>query len=303
MAIRFISDKDYELLKLFFYQSNKIVYSLEEFKNRYSNNDSRLSMIYEIDETNEIAAFLGVFIEKASVNNNKVIACQFVDGLTNPKFRGKGYFKILALKVFDECKNYGCSFIFGFPNKMAYPVWKKLGWVFKENMKIINFYIPTFPLSLFFSKSKITMKIFNLIKKFEKNSDSLSYFTTTKENKDFIIHDLKFFNRKVRDNKQIITIDNVKLVVKFDKSLKVGLISDINDRHTFLSILKKLKTLCFFSGIVRLDFILHPNNTLLRFFDNEKNVSKHTVPVGFWEINKLFDFENFEFNLIDFDTY
>ncbi|MCC6721089.1 MAG: GNAT family N-acetyltransferase [Bacteroidia bacterium] len=304
MAIRFITEKDYASLISFFKISFNINYSIEEFTNRYSNCNSKLSMMYEIDSTNEIAAFLGVFIEKGLINNKRVMVCQFADGLTNPKYRGKGYFKNLALRVYEECKNNGCSFIFGFPNKNAFPVWKKLGWIFKENMHKVNFYIPTYPLSLIYNKSYWpAMKIFRLFKKFESTSESLNLFNTSEYNENSIIHDSEFFKRKICYNKRIIKINNIMMIVKFNKSLQVGLISEISDYKIFLKILRKLKILCLYSGIIRLDFILHPNNYLLQFFNNKKIISKPSVPIGYWDISESNGFDGVNFSLIDFDTY
>jgi GNAT superfamily N-acetyltransferase len=304
MAIRFLSKSDYPRLRKFFRDVRGINYTEDQFIARFEKNDSHLSMIYEIDENNEIAAFLGVFLDYLIFNEKEIKVAQFLDGVSNPAYRGKGYFKELANSVYIECKKEGCHFIYGFPNDLAYPVWKKMGWKFSGNMQSIQFYIPTLPLSL--SKTNyinFSYWIANVIfKDVTIDSVLISKLRMHEVGKYSISRTIENLNSKLRGNKKIIKVDELVLILKFEKSLQVGLVSPISSVSQFRNLLFKLRLICMLTGTLRLDFILSPNDDLLKYFIEIGRYPKSAVPVGFWPILE-FDFEAIKFGYIDFDTY
>ncbi|MBK9419589.1 MAG: GNAT family N-acetyltransferase [Flavobacteriales bacterium] len=79
-------------------------------------------------ETNEPAAFYGVFPTIASIKGDQVIAAQSGDTATHPAHRGKGLFRLLHDRTMELCRLEGIAFVFGFPNEQSYPGFKKFHW-------------------------------------------------------------------------------------------------------------------------------------------------------------------------------
>ncbi|MCI1754012.1 MAG: GNAT family N-acetyltransferase [Flavobacteriales bacterium] len=79
-------------------------------------------------ETNEPAAYYGVFPTLVSQNGEAFVAAQSGDTATHPSHRGKGLFRMLHDLTMELCREEGIAFIFGFPNQNSYPGFKKFNW-------------------------------------------------------------------------------------------------------------------------------------------------------------------------------
>ncbi|MGV9011300.1 MAG: GNAT family N-acetyltransferase [Flavobacteriales bacterium] len=79
-------------------------------------------------ETNEPAAFYGVFPTIVTIEGEQVVAAQSGDTATRPAHRGKGLFRLLHDRTMELCRAEGIAFIFGFPNENSYPGFKKFNW-------------------------------------------------------------------------------------------------------------------------------------------------------------------------------
>lgn len=69
-------------------------------------------------------------------------AIRAVDTATHPDHQGKGIFKMLTLKLVEDCKNDGDDFIFNTPNTQSRPGYLKMGWLDAGRL----------PVRLFFAK-------------------------------------------------------------------------------------------------------------------------------------------------------
>jgi hypothetical protein len=93
-------------------------------------------------------AYYGVFPCIVEFHGQRIFAAQNGDTMTHSKHRGKGLFTILAKRTNELAIQKGVNFIFGFPNKNAYPgLVNKLGWIHKENMKLYKIKFFAFPIA------------------------------------------------------------------------------------------------------------------------------------------------------------
>jgi hypothetical protein len=81
------------------------------------------------DEHGEAAGSVGLLPWQVRYGDRTEIAGQMVDVATSNAHRGRGLFVALADRTRELCESSRVSFLFGFPNEAAYPIWmNKLGY-------------------------------------------------------------------------------------------------------------------------------------------------------------------------------
>lgn len=81
------------------------------------------------DERGDAAGSVGLLPWQVRYGDRTEIAGQMVDVATSNAHRGRGLFVALADRTRQLCESRGVSFLFGFPNEAAYPIWmNKLGY-------------------------------------------------------------------------------------------------------------------------------------------------------------------------------
>ena len=105
-------------------------------------------------------SFYGVFPLIANINGSNLLLSQSGDTMTHSEHLGRGLFISAAKETYSLCVNKGVKGVFGFPSKNSFGTFKKrLGWEFKEHINRYSLFIPTIPISFFFSKHFITKNI------------------------------------------------------------------------------------------------------------------------------------------------
>jgi GNAT superfamily N-acetyltransferase len=98
--------------------------------------------IWIAEKDGEIIGHYAIIPEKVKFHSKVINAAQSVDTVTHPDYRGLGIFPTLANKVYSEARN-RYSLIFGFPSKMAYNGFIRLGWKdlfsISEYNRILNY--------------------------------------------------------------------------------------------------------------------------------------------------------------------
>jgi GNAT superfamily N-acetyltransferase len=81
------------------------------------------------DERGTAAGSVGLLPWRVRYGDRTELAGQMVDVATSNEHRGRGLFVALADRTRELCEASGISFLFGFPNEAAYPIWmNKLGY-------------------------------------------------------------------------------------------------------------------------------------------------------------------------------
>lgn len=81
------------------------------------------------EETDKVAAIYAVFPVHFKIGEEKEIACQSLDTITDVDYRGKGLFINLAKDVYQKAADDGVKLVYGFPNgNSIHGFSKKLDW-------------------------------------------------------------------------------------------------------------------------------------------------------------------------------
>jgi hypothetical protein len=142
--------------------------SLEELNNKYSTGkllEDYIGFCAYFD--GECVAFVGAIPNLIQFENQKILAVQIGDVMTNPKHLRAGLFVKLAKLNFDYCNSLGVKIIYGFPNLKSKPGFKKrLGWKFDDELhcRIVN--INCIPLHSFAIRFSVFDRIVNNFRKF-----------------------------------------------------------------------------------------------------------------------------------------
>lgn len=277
----------------------------KDFVLKKYNNEIACNSWFAYTQDMQPVGFYGLFLAKFKFKDQVITGGQAGDVMTHPSQRGKGLFKKLATHVHNQSKADGIDFIFGFPNPIAYPVWKKLDWQFKENIKIYQLWVFTFPLSVIVSKipgikslyqsysNRVLAKYKTELAKFENSVIS--------KNTGGSLRDSSYITYKNTDITQFISLKQFQAWVKLAKSLWVGDIVS-SSQQPDLQAIKKLKKLAFWLGIPRIDFQISPNTPWDQLLST-KYSSKEGPPIGYLPLNTDVDLQHIKYTFCDFDTF
>jgi GNAT superfamily N-acetyltransferase/N-acetylglutamate synthase-like GNAT family acetyltransferase len=83
--------------------------------------------IWVAESSDGIIGYYAVMPERMKFGSETVTVAQSIDTATHPDYRGLGIFPTLAEKVYSDAQN-RYRFLYGFPSKMAYKGFLRLGW-------------------------------------------------------------------------------------------------------------------------------------------------------------------------------
>lgn len=262
---------------------------------------------------NEPAAFYGVIPMELISNNQKILAAQSANTMTNPKHQRQGLFISLAKKTYDLARDEGIKFIFGFPNASSFPGFqKKLNWNFIDKLNNYDFFVLAPPFSMILSnKNKFFKKYKDYILKFfaSKNQKFNSSFMMDSENDTVVNKNEKYFNYKY-DKKQhkLISSEGMSCWIKIERDLSIGDISfdkNYQDKEKLIllkKLIKKLKRLSFLLGIIRIKTYVSPNSKIDILLSKIKK-PRSGLSIGKVDLEKNIFSENIKFTFSDFDTF
>jgi Acetyltransferase (GNAT) domain len=113
------------------FNNNNDPKNTERLKWMHENNPlkKRYFSVYLDTVLNRPAALYAVFPVIFKSFGKKVNAVQSIDTITDVNYRGMGLFKKLAVDCYNNAKNDGMAFVYGFPNDQSAPgFFKSLGW-------------------------------------------------------------------------------------------------------------------------------------------------------------------------------
>lgn len=294
--------------------------SIERLKKKYNTKIWGAQFIGYIAysrESEEVAAYYGVFPISFKHEGKVVLAAQSGDTMTHSNHRRRGLFVQLAEKTYLLAKEKGVKFIFGFPNDNSFPGFKnKLGWQFEKKMKNYNFIVPTLPVDLVMKKigegslsktrDKYCLKVLSYFM-----SGNIPFVFSTNENYNscVLIKDLNYFRYKHSNNHFVYSYNNkVKLWIKYDGSLVIGDISFDNENCSesiktkiIKEALYRIKLMASFCGIIRIKMYVSPNSNIDKIFKNIKH--RDGLNIGYLDFGSNIPLGKFSFTYSDFDTF
>jgi hypothetical protein len=202
-------------------------YNLDYFSKKFDTHYTGLNFVgylaYHV-ESNEPAAFYGVFPVLIKHKGKTILAAQSGDTITSPKHQRKGLFIFLANLTIELAKDNGVKFIFGFPNENSAPgFYNKLKWEMDHYLLRYYFKTNAFPYSKLFKKIGIIKLYQALIKSITKTYSSGLKLTINNDDDSYMIaRDANYIKYKQFGLNYFATIDGVNFWFKTDNGLHIG---------------------------------------------------------------------------------
>lgn len=203
------------------------------------------------------AAFYGVLPCKLIYKGREIPAAQSADTMTHKDHQGKMLILYPAEKTMQLIRESGIKFVFGFPNKLFYPIQKgRMKW--KETSGIMRYTCKIFTLPL----AKLAKKIPALNPAYQFYVKCiLSLFRTEKillnsvceKDGGGVLRNDDFFFYKTDKIHHFIELSGVKIWLKADIYLWIGDMERM-EKPQAENLLKKLKLLAFFLGADTIQF-------------------------------------------------
>lgn len=257
-------------------------------------------------ESNQPAAFYGVYAHPYVCNEKKYFVVQSGDTMTHKKHTGKGLFTLLAKLTYKLSQENGVSMVYGFPNDNSYPGFtKKLLWTHRDNISLYKLKVTTLPL-LKISKKVNFFNFFyqpylKLINSFFKPNVDSFLNSAIEIDRGGIEHSSVFFSYKKFNGSFIIKVASTHIWIKPDGFLFIGDIEKTS-KAELNEIIKRIKLYAFLIGADVLQFGFSPNAYWNKQF-TKKYSSEKGAAFGYLLFNNDFHIESFEYTQADLDTF
>lgn len=256
---------------------------------------------------NEPAAFYGVFPCFLKYKGQLYYAAQSGDTMTRKEHQGKGLFVALAKETYNYAQNAGVKVVFGFPNENSYPGFvRKLDWHHYEDMYAYLIRVPCLPWirlkTLLGLKDSVQN---NYIQKKLKNLPKGSPFESSTIDETFggVNRDATFVAYKTYSPNYLVSINGKTVWLKHEGMfLLIGDVERCSEEEMEM-IIKKLKSICFWSGIPYLRFHCSPGAYWESFFAAKGKRHERSYAVGYVKWNTDIDMTKVKFTAADNDTF
>lgn len=268
--------------------------------------ESNLGFIAYHIETNEPAAFYGVYSYPVLLDGKKVLAVQSGDTMTHKNHTGKGLFIELAKRTYKLAREKGVELVFGFPNQNSFPGFvNKLNWKHDGYLQQFEFTVFTLPLLKIAKKFKLFKPFYNawltFILLFYKlnRSDTSSSFETKEQ---FCVsHNVDFIRYKSFCGSIVIKIGKHKTWLKPDGFLLIGDI-ETSAENDIKSYVKKLKRFAFLIGADKIIFGTSKNSKWYSKF-SALTTPKESIYFGYCLLDSELPMDRFTYVYADLDTF
>jgi hypothetical protein len=257
-------------------------------------------------ETNEPAAFYGVYSYPISYNGKHYSAVQSGDTMTHVNHGGKGLFTTLAKLTYELAEKNGAQFVFGFPNQNSYPGFvKKLNWVHNESLVTYKIKVMTLPLMKIAKRINLLRGLFNFYfnlicncypPKVSSFNNSASEALNVTVN-----HNTEFVNYKSFNGNRIIKVAGVHVWIKADGFLVIGDIEK-DTQTTPEQFLNAIKKFSFLTGADTLLFNTCKDLYWDKFF-SVKYKAEQGAALGYLNFGSSLPLENLKCVQADLDTF
>jgi hypothetical protein len=268
--------------------------------------EANLGFIAYHVETNEPAAFYGVYSYPVRLNGKSILAVQSGDTMTHRNHTGKGLFIKLARMTYELAQQKGAMFVFGFPNENSYPGFvKKLNWKHDGNVQLFKINVPTLPLLKAAKKIKpfgYFYKIyFKCMASFYLSDEQFFQNSNDTPNSFYVDHNNEFFQYKSFAGNCVVKIAGFKIWIKPDGFLYVGDIEKAAaEKKSYF--LKQLKTFAFLIGADKIIFGASKNSF---WYSELHSILKpeEGIYFGYCDFSNSLPMDRFQYVFGDLDTF
>jgi len=227
------------------------------------------------EETNQPAAYYGVFPVSVIQNGKTILTAQSGDTMTHPAHQGKGLFTKLATLTYELAKAEGVQLVWGFPNKNSYPGFtKKLNWLDNGNLTKFKIKVGSLPFAKLvhkINKNFLSKSYTGICKTTLSNNRSTKFFKENTGDKAFVSRNTDYFDYKnYFTDRFVIETGTYKIWAKVESSLLLGDMF-FKDENDFISSIDQLKSKCRLLGITEIVFICNSDYPYFTWFQKLKN--------------------------------
>ncbi len=302
-----ISLHDFSVMQELFKSAFNLELKYQTFIERFNTGLLGIEVIGYIathKQSNEAAAYYGVFPVKLLINNETAFGAQSGDTMTHVNHRKKGLFLWLARKTLDKCRDNGISMAFGSPNNNSYHgLVNSLNWLHLDNTNSydLKLKVKTIPLAKLALKFGIFKYYLKIAKRFLKPYivETPHQFVNPLIEHPRVSRDANYLQYKRAADKVFIKINTVTAWVKFSDVLWIGDFDNYNNvDQTTINELKRIARLLGYNTI-RFNFTESlPQPRFLKFF---KKAGKE--PSCFFYFRENLKNTNLLLTAADFDTW
>jgi hypothetical protein len=278
------------------------------FRNKYNTAYTGATYIGFIAYNKECVpiSYYGAIPTLLWVDGRVILAAQFADAMTHPKYRDSGLFIQLAKKTCELCKTEGIKIAFGFPNQNSYPgLLSKLHCYTNGGMD--RFMLPVKKMIPF---EKLARKYAFLkpwyirykswvLKKYIKPQTGIVN-SVLADNYNGVWRDDNYLRYKTYSNTQVIEIAGARLWIKLRNGLQVGDIAGIT--NNFDVIITALQNIARKLGIAEIHFHASGQTQLHDLFA-DKYKALPSFPVIFKDLGGDIPTGRIKFTLADIDIF
>ena len=258
-------------------------------------------------ETNDAAAFYGVFPCFCVFQNETFLVAQSGNTMTHSNHRGQGLFTQLALETYQYCREIGIHLVFGFPNNNSYPGFvKKLSWIHFDNIEAYTLRVKTISYYRMNKWFKISVKTFykrghTILSKCKKGMPFQS--SCLVKNTPVVDRSKEYIDYKTYEKNYLIELANVALWVKFNTNFLV--IGDIalKSEEEWKKVIDELKKIAAKMFIPHLRFQGSIDTPLAHFFEKNGQKLEVTHAIGGINFTNKIPMEKMKFTAADNDTF
>ena len=258
-------------------------------------------------ETNDAAAFYGVFPCFCVFQNETFLVAQSGNTMTHSNHRGQGLFTQLALETYQYCREIGVHLVFGFPNNNSYPGFvRKLDWIHFDNIEAYTIRVKTISFYRMNKWFKMSEEKF-----YKRGHDLLSNCKIGKpfpssckqEGVPVIDHSADFFNYKTYEKNYLIEVVGLNCWVKFNTDFLVIGDMELASEQKWDKVIRELKKLAAKMFIPHLRFQGSNRTPLAHYFQKNGQKLEVTHAIGGINFSNIIPLEKMKFTAADNDTF
>ena len=296
-----LSDLVY-LMKSVHGQSKPIEYYEKKFRTKQFGADYIGFFAYA--ESNEPAAYYGVFPCLLEADGTKFLGAQSGDTITHPEHQRKGLFVQLARMTYDLAKSEGIQVIFGFPNSQSGPgFYQKLNWIEKGEFTSYNFEFKNHNLYNITNRFSSSKWLYQLYFRLIYSAFRSEGFENPEHQKESItvVHDKTYFTYKAFEKSYFVKVNGVQFWIKFDDGIRIGTMQNIQGKNSkeYLRAIRKLSNLF---GTKKVSIIIDPNSVFFKLLNDNVEDKSIGISIGYLELNPKTN-NQYCFTYADLDTF
>ncbi|MBJ7427897.1 MAG: GNAT family N-acetyltransferase [Bacteroidia bacterium] len=260
---------------------------------------------FAFDAAGNAACFQGATRLSIAYKNEIQIVAQSTDSMTHPQHTGKGLFYYIASKTYQLCKDNGMIMVMGYANQNSLPiVTGKIGFKVADYLQGYSIAVGTLPLAKLSLKIPFFKRIYQHYQHLIFSTFKIPYqipYSFSKEEYPVLLREDTLIAYKQARGVFSLQIEGTILWIKITRDLFIGDMKCPNEEE-WLRVMKKLKQLCFWTGIRTIHFQSCKGTQEQAYFE-KYYPSFESLPLCYLDFGYPFPIEKYKATFGDIDIF